>query len=200
MNLRMIGLGALAVFTALLPLAASAGPAGSPVPGTADAKPGLAALSPEEPGPKPEAGTESAPEPGDGIAHAPALLAESDAPAEHDAHLARCGPELVSPDGIEAQTCVLTEGSDTWARTYYRNATGAELSAVLTLMGPESRTVRTHCRVAAGDEPGACETPRERTRGKSGDYTAMAEFAAAGDPDAPLLLRVGSNSPETTPR
>lgn len=37
---------------------------------------------------------------------------------------ARCGPELSSPDGIEAQTCVLTQGEDTWARTYYRNTTG----------------------------------------------------------------------------
>ena len=41
---------------------------------------------------------------------------------------ARCGPELTSPDGIEAQTCVLTQGRDTWARTYYRNATGDELA------------------------------------------------------------------------
>ena len=38
--------------------------------------------------------------------------------------VARCGPELSSPDGIEAQTCVLTQERDTWARTYYRNATG----------------------------------------------------------------------------
>src|SRR4051794_9090080 len=30
---------------------------------------------------------------------------------------ARCGPELTSPDGIEAQTCVLNQGEDTWART-----------------------------------------------------------------------------------
>src|SRR5947207_123844 len=39
---------------------------------------------------------------------------------------ARCGPQLSSADGIEAQTCVLTQGRQTWARTYYRNATGEE--------------------------------------------------------------------------
>ncbi|WP_172639063.1 hypothetical protein [Streptomyces tailanensis] len=105
----------------------------------------------------------------------------------------RCGPELTSPDGIEAQTCVLTQGEETWARTYYRNATGRELSSVLSMMGPGDRTVRMHCVVGAEDEPGACETPRERTRGEMGAYTAVAEFAAP-DGRGPLLLRSGSNS------
>lgn len=104
-----------------------------------------------------------------------------------------CGPELTSPDGIEAQTCVLTQGDETWARTYYRNATGRELSSVLSMMGPGGRTVRMHCVVGAEDEPGACETPRERTRGEMGAYTAVAEFAAP-DGSGPLLLRSGSNS------
>ncbi|WP_442811230.1 hypothetical protein [Streptomyces sp. NBC_00481] len=106
---------------------------------------------------------------------------------------ARCGPELTSPDGIEAQTCVLTQGERTWARTYYRNATGRELSSVLSMMAPGGHTVRMHCAVSAHDEPGACETPRERTRGATGAYTAVAEFAAPGG-DGPLLLRSGSNS------
>ncbi|MFM9592663.1 hypothetical protein ACKI1J_37200 [Streptomyces scabiei] len=105
----------------------------------------------------------------------------------------RCGPELTSPDGIEAQTCVLTQGEQTWARTYYRNATGRELSSVLSMMAPGGRTVRMHCAVGAHDEPGACETPRERTRGVLGAYTAVAEFAAP-DGEGPLLLRSGSNS------
>lgn len=105
----------------------------------------------------------------------------------------RCGPELTSPDGIEAQTCVLTQGEQTWARTYYRNATGRELSSVLSMMAPGGHTVRMHCAVSAHDEPGACETPRERTRGVFGAYTAVAEFAAP-DGDGPLLLRSGSNS------
>ncbi|MGJ5876061.1 hypothetical protein [Streptomyces griseiscabiei] len=106
---------------------------------------------------------------------------------------ARCGPELTSPDGIEAQTCVLTQGEQTWARTYYRNATGRELSSVLSMMAPGGRTVRMHCAVGAHDEPGVCETPRGRTRGAVGAYTAVAEFAAP-DGGGPLLLRSGSNS------
>ena len=105
----------------------------------------------------------------------------------------RCGPEVTSPDGIEAQTCVLTQGEQTWARTYYRNATGRELSSVLSMMAPGGHTVRMHCAVGAHDEPGACETPRERTRGVMGAYTAVAEFAAP-DGAGPLLLRSGSNS------
>jgi len=108
---------------------------------------------------------------------------------------ARCGPELSSPDGIEAQTCVLTQGEENWARTYYRNATGAALDAVLSFMEPGGRTVQMHCAVGAGDEPGSCETPRERTQGASADYTAVAEFAARHG-SGPLLLRAGSNSQE----
>ncbi|MFJ3193740.1 hypothetical protein ACIQKE_36280 [Streptomyces griseoviridis] len=106
---------------------------------------------------------------------------------------ARCGPELTSPEGIEAQTCVLTQGGDTWARTYYRNATGDALDAVLTLMGPEDRTVRTSCAVGAGDDPRTCETPRESSRGGFDGYTAVTEFAARAG-RGPLLLRSGSNS------
>ncbi|MEU6349309.1 hypothetical protein ABZ896_08280 [Streptomyces sp. NPDC047072] len=106
---------------------------------------------------------------------------------------ARCGPELTSPDGIEAQTCVLTQGAETWARTYYRNATGGALDAVLTLMGPRDRTLQMHCAIGADDEPDLCETTRERTRGDLDAYTAVAEFAGRAD-DGPLLLRSGSNS------
>ncbi|MGX1368895.1 hypothetical protein RKD19_004254 [Streptomyces canus] len=109
---------------------------------------------------------------------------------------ARCGPELTSPDGIEAQTCVLTQGEETWARTYYRNATGAVLDAALSSMAPGGRTVLLHCAVGAGDEPDSCETPREGIRGALADYTAVAEFARRGG--GPMLLRVGSNSGEDT--
>jgi hypothetical protein len=107
---------------------------------------------------------------------------------------ARCGPELSSPDGIEAQTCVLTQGEDTWARTYYRNATGDELSSVLSLLGPGGRTVRMNCAVDVEDDPGVCETPRERTKGDVGAFTAVAEFAKGAGSGGPLLLRSGSNS------
>ncbi|CAM5299915.1 Secreted protein OS=Streptomyces alboniger OX=132473 GN=CP975_17250 PE=4 SV=1 [Streptomyces alboniger] len=114
-------------------------------------------------------------------------------PAEGPADASRCGPELSSPDGVEAQTCVLTQDLETWARTYYRNVTGEELAAVLTMMGPGARTVRMHCAVGAGDEPGVCEkTPRERSAGETAAYSAVAEFAA-GESGA-LLLRSGSNS------
>ncbi|MFF0963978.1 hypothetical protein ACWDQO_11235 [Streptomyces sp. NPDC003703] len=109
----------------------------------------------------------------------------------------RCGPEVASPGGVEAQTCVLTQGADTWARTYYRNATGRALDAALTLMGPDDRTLRIHCALDGGDEPGTCDTPREHTRGAPGAYTAVAEFA--GRPGSgPMLLRSGSNSPAKT--
>ncbi|MGK5732238.1 hypothetical protein [Streptomyces sp. URMC 124] len=103
---------------------------------------------------------------------------------------------------MEAQTCVLKQGGETWARTYYRNATGAPLRAVLTLMGPDGRTVQVHCRTTASDDPGGCETPRARTvraggegadrDGLGGDpYEAVAEIASE---DGELLLRSGSNS------
>ncbi|MEV0978794.1 hypothetical protein [Streptomyces sp. NPDC049915] len=110
---------------------------------------------------------------------------------------ARCGPEVTSPDGIEAQTCVLTQGAQTWARTYYRNTTGRALESVLSLMGPGGRTVQLRCPVGAEDEPGTCETPREPTRGAPDAYTAIAEFARAGGGGS-LLLRTGSNSPQET--
>ncbi|MEU6669442.1 hypothetical protein [Streptomyces sp. NPDC046727] len=106
---------------------------------------------------------------------------------------ARCGPELTSPDGIEAQTCVLTQGEDTWARTYYRNATGKSLDSVLSLLGPGGRTVQMRCVTGADDAPATCETPREHRRGGPGAYTAVTEFSARGG-DGTLLLRSGSNS------
>ncbi|MFD5472178.1 hypothetical protein [Streptomyces sp. NPDC127105] len=112
---------------------------------------------------------------------------------------ARCGPEVASPGGVEAQTCVLTQGGDTWARTYYRNETGRPLDAGLTLMGPGDRTVRTHCAPAGGEEPDTCETPREHSRGTVAAYSAVVEFAERGG-RAALLLRSGSNSSMATGR
>ncbi|MEU0720123.1 hypothetical protein ABZ498_23445 [Streptomyces lavendulocolor] len=190
MNLRVIGLGAVVLAAALLSPAASAGPAGTPAapagPAGAGGAPGEAPgkAPTEAPGKVPGKASEEAP------AEAPALLAGIDAPPA--AGTATCGPEVASPDGVEAQTCVLTEGRDTWARTYYRNATGEELGAVLTLMAPGGRTVQAHCEVRAEDEPGVCETPAEPSRGTSAEYTAVAEFAESGE--SPLLLRSGSNS------
>ncbi|MFI2791451.1 hypothetical protein, partial [Kitasatospora sp. NPDC018614] len=107
---------------------------------------------------------------------------------------ARCGPEVSSPDGVEAQTCVLNQGEETWARAYYRNTTGEPLDAALTLMGPGDRTVRIRCAPEGDDEPETCETPREHTLGAPAGYTAVAEFARPGG-RGPLLLRAGSNAP-----
>ncbi|MFF2779666.1 hypothetical protein ACFVU3_32795 [Streptomyces sp. NPDC058052] len=109
--------------------------------------------------------------------------------------LSRCGPELASPKGVEAQTCVLSEGPDVWARTYYRNATGHEIDAILTLMAPGGRTVQVRCAVPARDEPGTCDTPREPGTGTARAHGAVAEFAGRDEGGAaPLLLRSGSNT------
>ncbi|WP_327253722.1 hypothetical protein [Streptomyces sp. NBC_01244] len=115
-------------------------------------------------------------------------------PAEQPRTDARCGPELSSPQGVEAQTCVLSGEGRTWGRSYYRNTSGRSLDAVLTVMGPAGRTVQIRCAVGAGDEPGLCETPREESAGAPKDYSAVAEFAVPDDEGA-LLLRSGSNSP-----
>ncbi|MFI9580858.1 hypothetical protein ACIHCQ_03205 [Streptomyces sp. NPDC052236] len=195
MNLRMIGLTAVVVFAALLPMAATAGPAdglwpvtGIPHAGGAKRAPALDPVPQLTPGAEPKPGLLA----GIGVSDTPEGPDVTGATAPQTA--AQCGPELASPDGVEAQTCVLTEGSDTWARTYYRNATGEELSSALTLMGPAGRTLQTNCVVAAGDEPGACETPRESSLGPVAEYSAVAEFATADEMgEGPLLLRSGSN-------
>ncbi|MDX3454195.1 hypothetical protein PV396_19970 [Streptomyces sp. ME02-8801-2C] len=191
MNLRLLALSGVVALTVALPLAvASAGPVGD-----AD-RDALLSLTPDE---VPQEG------PGDGKAREaadPPADPSADAVEPNDsppllglglATAARCGPEVTSPDGIEAQTCVLSQGEETWARTYYRNVTGHGLTAMLSLMGPEARTVQLRCAVGAEDEPGMCETPREHTTGEPEAYTAVAEFAGAAG-QGPLLLRSGSNS------
>jgi hypothetical protein len=114
-----------------------------------------------------------------------------DGPDDDTRQTASCGPQLASSEGLKAQTCTIGEDGDTWARTYYRNATGGELSGVLTLMGPDGRTVQVDCPIAADADAGSCETPHERTvSDPPDDYTAVAEIAAK-DADR-LLLRAGS--------
>ncbi|MFD3562494.1 hypothetical protein ACFWVU_22880 [Streptomyces sp. NPDC058686] len=202
-RLRLLGILAVVVLTVLLPLAgASAGPVG----GTAvkdglnsgdlpTGEAGSADMVDDKPGgtTSDSAGTAATDTAGEarrshGRPEGTSLLAGLGGTTR-----ARCGPELASPDGIEAQTCVLTQRGDAWARTYYRNATGGPLSSVLTLMAPGGRTVQMHCAVGAQDEPGTCDTPRERTSGEAGAYSAVAEFAEAGGA-GPLLLRSGSNA------
>jgi hypothetical protein len=198
MNLRLLALAGVVALTVALPLAvASAGPVGGGDPATARTSDGAARASgarTSDEAPAAGRADAKAPEPRPTASKSPPR-----SPLTLDLGLvttARCGPELASPDGIEAQTCVLTQGPDTWARTYYRNATGDALSSVLTLMGPDGRTVRMHCAMGADDEPGACETPRERTAKDARAYTAVAEFAEGSG--GPLLLRSGSNSPAQT--
>ncbi|MFE4697738.1 hypothetical protein ACFRIC_11760 [Streptomyces sp. NPDC056738] len=170
-RVRLVALAGAVVVVLALPLAvASAGPAGDAGPSATVRAAAPADDRPPSPGPR----------------RSPLRLGLGLATA------ARCGPELSSPDGVEAQTCVLTQGEETWARTYYRNTTGEALSSALTLMGPGGRTVQMNCAVDEEDDPGACETPRERAAGDPGVYSAVAEFARSGD--GPLLLRSGSNS------
>ncbi|MET7734831.1 hypothetical protein ABZT02_26180 [Streptomyces sp. NPDC005402] len=204
MNLRLLALSGAVVCAVALPLAvASAGQVGDRgrtvvrdlvrVPGPPSAVRPSAASSAV----RPSAGS-SAVRPSAADDYKAPLAASGRSPLLLGVGLAtaaRCGPELTSPDGVEAQTCVLTQGEETWARTYYRNATGAALDAALSFMEPGGRTVQLHCAVGAGDEPDSCETPREPTQAAPADYTAVAEFARRGS--GPLLLRVGSNSGET---
>ncbi|MGW2049260.1 hypothetical protein ACWCPF_29375 [Streptomyces sp. NPDC001858] len=203
MNLRLLALGGAVACAIALPLAmASAGPVGDEGRATgtyasgthaaeaadaADAADRRAAGRTGQSGRTGQAGPTDPKAPPAGPSRSPLTLGLGLATA------ARCGPELTSPDGVEAQTCVLSQGEDTWARTYYRNATGRALDAFLSLMGPAGRTMQTHCAVGAEDEPESCETPHERTRGELAAYTAVAEFAPAAE-DGPLLLRSGSNS------
>ncbi|KOG30211.1 hypothetical protein [Streptomyces resistomycificus] len=197
MNLRLLALAGVVACAVALPLAmASAGQVGD------EGNP--LARDAVRPAPHPRASA-----PADARdAVRPSAPADAKAPSAEPADsplllglglatAARCGPELTSPDGVEAQTCVLTQGEESWARTYYRNATGGALDSVLSLMGPGGRTVQIHCAVGADDEPGTCETPREATRGNLEGYTAVAEFAARGG-TGPLLLRSGSNSEAAT--
>ncbi|MFD5326114.1 hypothetical protein [Streptomyces sp. NPDC127092] len=200
-QLRGLGLGAAVLIAVLVPIAASAGPAGGPARGATAAGSGAGAagdgkgngLFPElSLGPARDAAAGTAPDTSSDAAAEAAPEADADPGEPRSA--TRCGPELASPDGVEAQTCVVTEGAGTWARTYYRNTTGRELDAVLTLMAPGGRTVQVRCAVEARDEPGTCETPKEPVRGGADAYTAVAEFAGAGEGgNTPLLLRSGSN-------
>ncbi|MEV6757736.1 hypothetical protein [Streptomyces sp. NPDC051214] len=198
MNPRLIALTGVVAITVFLPLAgASAGPAGDgdaearPTERQADAAPGAApdpdAKQPSTEKPTSQRSTTESAVSGDQSSDDASMLSGLGLDSA-----TQCGPEVTSPKGIEAQTCVLTQGRDTWGRTYYRNTTGDELSAVLSVMAPGGRTVQMHCAVGAADEPGACETPRERTAGNSAAYSAVVEFADGSG--GPLLLRSGSNS------
>ncbi|MGX1223024.1 hypothetical protein [Streptomyces ambofaciens] len=218
-RVRLYGLAGVVVCAVVLPFAvASAGPSGDAdadvakaVPLLARAGDGKASASAAEAGAGDRSGLGSGSVPESNSGSGPGSGTDSGvvdrvtgglAPARSPlppgpALAARCGPELTSPAGVEAQTCVLARGTETWARTYYRNATGGPVESVLSLMGPDGRSVRISCAVGVEDAPGTCETPPEDTEGASGGglagYTAVAEFAhRAGY--GPLLLRAGSGA------
>lgn len=199
----MIALAGVVALAIVLPLAAAtAGPAGTASPEKDRGRTGN--------GPKGErartavpltavAGAPDAREPGPGPAPAPAADESEGSDGKGSGEdgvrdSTRCGPELAAPEGVEAQTCVLRQGNDTWARTYYRNATGGPLTAVLTLMDPTGRTVEVQCQMGPSDDPDGCETPHGRTvrdPRQRDAYSAVAEIAGA---DGRMLLRSGSNS------
>ncbi|MER7710500.1 hypothetical protein ABTX83_08085 [Streptomyces werraensis] len=124
-----------------------------------------------------------------------APVADEAPPGAHVSTALRCGPALSSPDGVEARTCVVVRGEDVWARTYYRNTTGALLDAALSLLGPDGHSVRSRCVAGTGDGPFLCETPRVRLKGEPLRHTAVAEFAVhtSGAEVGRLLPRAGSN-------
>ncbi|MFG2982904.1 hypothetical protein ACGFYQ_16855 [Streptomyces sp. NPDC048258] len=191
MNLRLIGIGAGVLIILSLPLAGAI--AGPDFAGQDDGKGGglfsTLGLSDSS---SPSRSSRTSPEPPAPSA-APAGP-ERPGPVEQPRTDSRCGPELSSPHGVEAQTCVLEGEGRTWGRSYYRNTSGRALDAVLTVMGPARRTVQIRCTVGAGDEPGLCETPKEDSVGAPDSYSAVAEFAVPDD-EGQLLLRSGSNSP-----
>ncbi|WP_431043150.1 hypothetical protein ACQUSR_15505 [Streptomyces sp. P1-3] len=97
---------------------------------------------------------------------------------------------------MEVQTCVLRRSGDTWARTYYRNATGVPLSLVVTHMRPGGQTRQVYCAVAPDDAPGACDTPREAgISGPGPGEVGAGAVAEVTSPQGRLLLRSGSNPP-----
>lgn len=209
MNLRLIGIGAGVLIILSLPLAGAI--AGPDFAGQTDGKGGgllstfglgdssagsssRTSDSAGSPGSPDSSGPDGGSAPGRSRTPAPAAAPDRPGPAEQPRTDARCGPEVSSPQGVEAQTCVLTGEGRTWGRSYYRNTSGRALDAVLTVMGPAGRTVQIRCAVGAGDEPGLCETPRDTSAGAPDSYSAVAEFAVPDDEGA-LLLRSGSNSP-----
>ncbi|MEE1939642.1 hypothetical protein V1L54_09460 [Streptomyces sp. TRM 70361] len=195
-NLRLAALASTVALAAALPLAvATAGPDSPYASGLRH----TAAPSPTPAAPaSPPPGAPAAPGSAD-LAIPPELLSD----VGLSEVTAVCGAQAAAPEGVRAQTCVLTRGSATWGRMYYRNTTGEPLPGALSLTGPDGRTVHMPCSLPATDRPGACDTPaRRRTAGTRADgeppYAAVAEIGA---PDGErLLLRSGSDTGGDTVR
>jgi hypothetical protein len=203
-NLRLAALAGAVVLVSALPLAvAMAGPAHAPADDGAAGKRGKpGVVTPSGPAPSPS-GTSAPGGPADGAARvvtaAAPFLDLPPLPGSLPAGLQQdksCGPALRSREGLHAQTCVLREGGQAWARTYYRNHTGDPLSMSLALMRPDGGSVQVHCAVGATADIGTCETPRQDAEAGNpeGHYGAVAEAASPGS--SRLVLRSGSNAAE----
>ncbi len=182
----LIALACTVVLAAVLPIAAAtAGPAGSSEEGK-----GLAPSASSAPS------RGAAERPGAGAFEASDAIGGRSGRSTgvpEGASVASCGDELTSPAGLTAQTCVMSQRDETWARTYYRNATRSPLRAALTLTRPDGGSVRADCALPASGRRGTCETPHEENRG-GGErpYAATAEVGSADG--ARMLLRSESNS------
>ncbi|PJE96499.1 hypothetical protein CUT44_18595 [Streptomyces carminius] len=191
-SLRLIALASTVALAVALPLAAATAGPDSPYAS------GLRHTAAPSPTPAPPAAP-AAPAPGAPAAPGSAELA---IPPEllSDVGLSEvtavCGAQAAAPEGVRAQTCVLTRDSTTWGRMYYRNTTGEPLPGALSLTGPDGRTVHMPCALPATDRPGACDTPaRRRTAGTRPDGEPYAAVAEIGAPDGErLLLRSGSGT------
>ncbi|WP_410537523.1 hypothetical protein [Streptomyces sp. KL2] len=207
-DLRVTALAAGIALAAALPLAAATAGPGEPRPGdgrTAVATAVSTAGASGEPRPQPAPGTDRSPllfphglpSPGASGPSGPSGPSGADLPETS----AVCGPRGVSPQGVRAQTCVLTRGGAVWGRMYHRNTTGEALYGALSLLGPGGRAVTAPCELPADGRAGVCDTPRRRAERTSPPsppspegrpYTAVAEIAS---PDGEgLLLRTGSET------
>ncbi|MFH9106153.1 hypothetical protein ACH4LN_07465 [Streptomyces albus] len=110
-----------------------------------------------------------------------------------------CGRESTAPEGVSLRTCVRTQGAEVWARAAYRNATRSPLPAVLTLRGPDGRTVRVHCTLQGDGRHRTCETKRTGAREVRGEAAVREAYTAVAEVSSPegerRWLRAGSNSP-----
>ena len=196
-HLPLITLVCTVVLAAALPIAAAtAGPAGSTAVGEAAVPSTESASTQSARGPAAPRGERGS---GTGVADGRKSGRGTHA-ADGAALVSSCGPELTSPEGLTAQTCVLSEEHETWARAYYRNETNSPLRGALTLTRPDGSSLRADCEVAAAGDPGMCETPREKSRQRSmpkadGEGRRYAAMTEVGSLDGErLLLRSGSNS------
>ncbi|MFP8963956.1 hypothetical protein ACLIYP_25875 [Streptomyces nanhaiensis] len=198
-DLRVTALVAGIALAAALPLAAATAGPGEPRPDdgrttAATSSSTSTAAAPGEPRPEPAPGTDRSPLP---LPHG-LLSPRASGPSGADLPetSAVCGPRAVSPQGVRAQTCVLTRDGAVWGRMYHRNTTGEALYGALSLLGPGGRAVTAPCELPPDDRAGVCDTPQRRAERKASagepPYTAVAEIAA---PDGGgLLLRSGSET------